>query len=147
MILMAIGIAVIGAGIFYGWKGISEKYKEEIRRTSTTERLDPVIKAGLVAHGIVIALIGVFLFYAGQTTDPGQAGGIGKAFATVRSQPFGQILLGLLGLGMLAFAVYCFVDAIYRIVPRIAGDDVSTLANRVKNRAEGKARRAAARVS
>jgi len=146
LIMMVIGIITICAGIYYGYKAIAEKYKEHIRATSTTEKLDPAIKAGLIAHGIVIVLIGVFLFYAGQTTDPGQAGGLGKAFATVRAQPFGRILLGLLGLGMLGFAVYCFVEAIYRVVPRVAGDDVSTLASRAKAKAEGEARRVASEV-
>jgi len=144
MIMMAIGLVTIGAGIYYGYKGLAEKYKEHIRGTATTERLDPAIKAGLVAHGIVIVLVGSFLFFAGQTTDPGQAGGIGEAFETVRAQPFGRILLGLLGFGMLGFALYCFVEAIYRVVPRAAGDDVTTLARRLKSRAEGELRRAAA---
>lgn len=141
-IMMIIGVITIGAGGYYAYKGIAEKYKEHIRCTATTERLDPAIKAGLVAHGIVIALVGVFLFYAGLNTDPGQAGGVGKAFATVRAQPFGRILLGLLGLGMLGFALYCFVEAIYRVVARLAGDDVTTLASKAK----GKARRVAAEV-
>ncbi|MGR3323256.1 MAG: DUF1206 domain-containing protein [Pseudooceanicola sp.] len=145
-ILMGIGVVTVGAGIYYGYKGIAEKYKEHIRRTKWTEKLDPAIKGGLVAHGVVVALIGVFLFYAGQTTDPGQAGGIGQAFETVRAQPFGRILLGVLALGMLGFAIYCFVEAAYRVVPRAAGDDVVTLASRAKAKAEGEVRRAAART-
>lgn len=146
VIMMTIGIVTIGAGIYYGYKGLAEKYKEHIRGTATTEKLDPAIKAGLVAHGIVIALVGSFLFYAGQTTDPGQAGGIGEAFDTVRAQPFGRILLGLLGLGMLGFALYCFVEAIYRVLPRASGDHVTTLARRLKSRAEGEVRRATSRM-
>ncbi|EAQ05012.1 hypothetical protein OB2597_07000 [Pseudooceanicola batsensis HTCC2597] len=144
IIVMGIGLVVIGAGIYYGYKGIAEKYKEHIRLTRVTERLDPALKAGLVAHGIVIALIGGFLLYAGQTTDPGEAGGIGKAFQVVREQPFGRILLGLLGLGTVGFAIYCFVEACYRIIPRLAGDDISSLATRAKAKAEQKARQATA---
>ncbi|WP_136637099.1 DUF1206 domain-containing protein [Pseudooceanicola onchidii] len=144
MIVMAIGLIVIGAGIYYGYKGMSEKYKEHIRSTRVTRKLDPAVKAGLVAHGVVIALIGVFLFYAGQTSDPGQAGGIGKAFEVVRAQPFGRILLGLLGIGTIGFAVYCFVEACYRVIPRLAGDDITTLASRAKAKAEGELRRATA---
>ncbi|MGR3396774.1 DUF1206 domain-containing protein [Pseudooceanicola nanhaiensis] len=146
IIMMILGVITMGAGIYYGYKAYAEKYKEHLRGTSTTEKLDPAIKAGLVAHGIVIVLIGTFLFYAGQNTDPGQAGGIGAAFDTVRAQPFGRILLGLLGLGMLGFALYCFVEAIYRVVPRVAGDSVTTLASKAKSRAEGEARRAATRM-
>ena len=141
-IVMAGGVITIGAGIYYGYKGIAEKYKDHLMRTEWSEKLDPLVKAGLVAHGIIIVLIGVFLVYAGINTDPGQAGGIGKAFQAVRSQPYGMVLLGALGLGTIAFAIYCVVEAIYRVVPQLAGPDMKTLASQAK----GKARQAAASV-
>ena len=136
-IIMAIGAITIGAGIYYGWKGISEKYKENMRYTEFARKLDPVVKAGLIAHGVIIAIIGVFLIYAGLYTDPGQAGGIGKAFQEVRSQPYGMVLLGALALGTVAFAVYCWIEAAYRVVPRCAGPDIRTLADRAKAEARG----------
>ncbi|MDW4499872.1 DUF1206 domain-containing protein [Sulfitobacter sp. D35] len=139
-IVIAVGLITIGAGIYYGWKGIAEKYKEHLRCTSLTERLDPVVKAGLIAHGVVIALIGTFLIYAGLNTDPGQAGGIGKAFDTVRSQPYGQFLLGALGIGTVAFAIYCFIEAIYRFVPRLAEPDLTSLADAAEGRVRAAAR-------
>ena len=83
----------------------------------------------------VIVLLGVFLYYAGQTTDPGQAGGMAKAFDTVRAQPFGRILLALLALGTIAFTVYCWVEAIWRVIPRRAGPDVRTLAHKAEHEA------------
>jgi hypothetical protein len=138
----AVGVVTIGAGGYYAYKGFAEKYKEHLQRTPTSEKLDPVIKAGLIAHGGVIALIGVFLLYAGITADSSQAGGVGQAFQTVRSQPYGQVLLGLTAIGMVCFAVYCAVEAVYRIVPRRAGSDIKTLARK----AEAKGRRAAAQA-
>ena len=140
LIVMAVGAVTVCAGLYYGWKGIAEKYKDHIHGTWLTERLDPAIKAGLVAHGLVIVLVGLFLWFAGQTTDPDQAGGVSKAFATVRAQPFGRILLGMLGFGMLGFAIYCWVEACYRVIPRLAGDDVTTMAARAKAKAKATAR-------
>ncbi|XDA99393.1 DUF1206 domain-containing protein [Sulfitobacter sp. LCG007] len=138
-IIVGVGVITMGAGAYYGWKGFAEKYKEHIRCTAFTEKLDPVLKAGLVAHGVIIALIGLFLIYAGLTSDPEQAGGVGKAFDTVRSQPYGMFLLGILGIGTIAFAIYCFIEAVYRFVPKLAGPDIGSLADA----AEGQARRAA----
>lgn len=142
-VLVAIGAAVVGAGIYYGYKGIAEKYKRFMQQSATSEKLDPVIKAGLIAHGIVIAIIGIFLIVAGLNADPSQAGGLSKAFETVRSQPFGQILLGALGIGLVAFALYCFAEARYRIVPRCSNPDTKTLAGRF----DREFHRAIARVS
>lgn len=133
-IIAAAGAITLGAGGYYGYKGLSEKYKSHLHCTSFTERLDPLVKAGLVAHGLVIALLGAFLIFAAATAEPGQAGGLSQAFETVRAMAFGPILLAGLALGLLAFALYCFVEAGYRVVPRVDGPDVKTLAHRLDPR-------------
>lgn len=134
-IVVAIGAVVIGAGIYYAWKGIAEKYKERLRWTQTVERLDPVCKLGFVAYGFVIAMVGGFLLWAGWTHDPSEAGGLEQAFATVRQAAFGRVLLGLLGIGVLSFAIENFIEAIYRVVPARAGADVTTLAAHARQQA------------
>jgi hypothetical protein len=131
-IVIAIGVAVIGAGIYYAWKGIAEKYKEHLRWTRAVERLDPLCKLGFVAYGVVIAMVGGFLLWAGWTHDPSEAGGLEQAFETVRGAAFGRVLLGLLGLGLIGFAVENFIEAAWRIVPARAGGDVATLAARAR---------------
>jgi len=123
------GVATLGAGGYYFYKAYSEKYKSHLRRTGLTEKLDPVVKAGLVAHGVVVGIIGGFLIYAALTAEPGQAGGLGQAFETVRQMAFGRILLILLTVGLIGFSIYCFIEAIFRIVPRRSGPDVRTLAS------------------
>lgn len=123
-----VGLVTIAAGIYYVFKGFRESYKRHLRETRLSRKLDPAVKVGLVAHGIVIAIIGIFLAYAGWNADPSQAGGMGKAFEAVRNQPFGRFLLAGLGLGLIAFAVYCVVEAVYRIIPRCSSGSIHTLA-------------------
>jgi len=130
------GATVVGAGIYYFYKAYSEKYKSHLHRTSVMERLDPVAKVGLVAHGVAVGLIGGFLIYAAMTASPEQAGGLGKAFDTIRGMAFGRILLILLTAGLIAFALFCFIEAVYRIVPARAGPDVKTLAKRAERKAD-----------
>lgn len=137
------GLCTIGAGLYYFVKGYKEKYRSKIHATRMTERLNPAMKAGLYAHGVVVVLIGAFLFWAAWTYDPSEAGGLADAFRTIREAAFGRILLGLVALGLIGFAVFCAVNAVYRIVPRLAGDDIPTLARQ----AEGKAHRAKAEAN
>lgn len=144
LIVGAIGLGTIGAGGYYIYKGYAETYKDHIRVTPTTRKLDPAMKAGCVAQGVVIAVIGALIFYAALTADPGEAGGVGEALHTIRSQPFGRVLLGAIGLGLIGFAIENLVEAIYRIVPARAGDDVMTFARRAKLKAEGKLAQATA---
>jgi len=133
------GLIVIGAGIYYANKGLSERYKRNLRNTELTQKLEPACKFGLLAHGIAIGLIGGFFVYAGWTADPSEAGGLEQAFQTVREAAFGRILLALMGLGFVGFAVYCWIEAAYRIVPARAGKDVVSLARAAKRKAEAHA--------
>ncbi|EIE52049.1 DUF1206 domain-containing protein [Salipiger aestuarii] len=142
--VMAAGLVTIGAGIYYAHKGIAEKYKADIRVTPLARKLDPAMKAGLLAEGIVIGIIGALIFYAGLTHDSGQAGGVGAALGEIRSAPYGGILMGVIAAGLVGFGVENFVEAAYRIIPRRSGPDVMTLARRAKLEAEGKLREAAA---
>lgn len=140
-----VGAAVVGACIYYIYKAYSGEYKGHLRRTALMEKLDPAAKAGLVAHGIGVGLIGGFLIYAAATASPAEAGGLGKAFDAVRQVAFGRILLILLTAGLIGFAVYCFIEAVYRIVPARAGPDVKTLAKKAERKAEETAEKTGAR--
>ena len=106
------GAATIGAGGYYVYKGVAEKYKEHIRVTPTARKLDPVMKFGCIAEGAVIGIIGLSIVIAALTADPNQAGGVGEALAQVRSVAYGRILLAIVGLGLVAFAVENFVEAV-----------------------------------
>ncbi|MFY0632595.1 MAG: DUF1206 domain-containing protein [Vannielia sp.] len=132
-----VGLGTIGAGIYYAYKGISEKYKEHIRVTSTTQKLDPVLKFGCIAQGVVIGVIGVLICYAAVTADAQAAGGVGEALGKIRAAPYGWILLGVTAVGLMAFAVENAVEGLYRVIPRCDGPDVMTLARRAKLAAQG----------
>jgi hypothetical protein len=139
-LVATVGGAVIAAGLYYIQKGLRGKYREDIRITPVTQRLDPLMRAGLVAEGVIVGMVGGFLLWAGLISDPGQAGGVGQALGYVRSMSYGAFLFAALALGLLCFALENAVEAIYRIVPRQAGPDVSTLASKAKAKAKAHAR-------
>ncbi|MEQ6247465.1 DUF1206 domain-containing protein [Sulfitobacter sp. HNIBRBA3233] len=120
-------LILAGAGVYYAYKGLSGKYKEHLAGSALTLRLDPVLTAGLVIYGALLALVAVSIGYAALTANPEQAGGLGKALQELRSMRFGRYLLGGAALGLMAFALFNFVQAAYRVVPRISGPDVQTL--------------------
>ncbi|MFW2587626.1 DUF1206 domain-containing protein [Sagittula sp. SSi028] len=140
----AVGVITIGAGAYYIRKGLAESYKKHIRVTPTTRKLDPAMKAGCIAEGIVVGLIGLSILVAAMTTNPSEAGGVGEALHQLRSMSFGRVLLAIMGLGLIGFAVENAVEGTYRTLPRFDGGDVMTLARRAKLKAEGKLRDATA---
>jgi len=144
-LVVAAGLATIGAGIYFWNKALNKSYKRNLAFTATSQKLDPLVRFGLMAHGTVVGLIGAFILWAGYTHDASEAGGIGQAFETIRTSLGGQVALGIIGAGLIAFALYCFIEAAYRIVPRRAQGSVTTLADKGRQaarEAQNAARRA-----
>jgi len=86
----------------------------EVRRTGRDVSKGGVVVAarlGYVARAVVYAVVGALalmlaLGRGGRTTDTK------GAVAVVADQPFGSVLLGVLGMGLLAFAAWRFVQAL-----------------------------------
>jgi len=62
----------------------------------------------------VFLIIGGFLIVAAWQHDPSEARGLGGALATLQQQVYGQILLGIVAVGLIAFGVYSLLEARYR---------------------------------
>jgi hypothetical protein len=62
----------------------------------------------------VFLIVGGFLLVAAWQSDPSEARGLGGALATLQAQPFGQVLFGVVALGLAAFGAFEFAEARYR---------------------------------
>ncbi|CTQ50776.1 DUF1206 domain-containing protein [Jannaschia donghaensis] len=133
------GLATIGAGIYYVIKGWKAKYRQKLRANHFTQNWDWALRAGVIAQGILIVIVGCFLVAAGLNGNPEEAGGMGKAFEWLYTQPFGKFLVIAICVGLLGFAFFCFVNAAYRIIPKVAGDDIETLGKKMKAKAKSAA--------
>lgn len=123
------GLLTCAAGAYYAKKAIAEDYQDNLRSNGITSKLDPVLKAGVLAQGIIVFIIGAFLLVAALRHDPSQAGGTAKAFEWLYNQPFGQVLVGIICVGLLCFAAFCFVNAAFRVIPKVADDEIITMAD------------------
>lgn len=87
-----------------------------------------VARTGFAAKGVVYVLIGVLAIatatHAGSTA-PDQR----SALLAIYSQPFGKLLLAVVGLGLLAYAITSFIRA--AIDPEHVGHDAKGTASRI----------------
>lgn len=114
-LLGLVGVAIVGAGIAQFVKGWKEKYRRYLAMDWPKMRwANPVCKAGLIARGIVFGLIGVFVIVAAAQAQPSEARGLGGTLRTIQGQAYGQILLALTALGLIAFGIYSMIEAKYR---------------------------------
>lgn len=127
-IIGLVALVIMGAGAYYLWKGWKNEYRQHLAANRFTTRWNAVLKAGLMAHGVVIAVIGLLFLFAALRANPQEAGGVGEAFSWLSGQVYGQVLVVAVCIGLVGFSVFCFVNAAYRIVPKASGPGIETLA-------------------
>ena len=110
------GLGVIGGGLgFLGkaWRGdVTDRLALDTR--ARDRWAGPVGRFGYAARGIAFLIIGGFLVAAAWHQRSSDAKGLAEAFALLRAQPYGWILLGLVGAGHAAFGAFGLIQARYR---------------------------------
>ncbi|WP_366934968.1 DUF1206 domain-containing protein [Pyxidicoccus fallax] len=118
VLVALVGVAIIGFAVYQFKQALQGKMLEKLSLTGLAARqrtwVERICKAGVVARSVVFLLVGTFFLQAAVQADPGEAGGLGEALGTLASQPFGPWLLGLVALGLVAYAVYQALEARYR---------------------------------
>ncbi|MFX1757232.1 MULTISPECIES: DUF1206 domain-containing protein [Rhodococcus] len=109
-VLVVAGLVILGVGAYHVYKGVSKNFVDDLKGRPSTlvERLGVV---GYVAKGLAIGLVGVLVIVAVFQADPQKAAGLDGALKTLGSQPFGAVLLVLMGLGIAVYGLYSFVMA------------------------------------
>jgi hypothetical protein len=115
-----VGVIIVIAGLILVAEGIRAKFMKYLQTSQMSPRTRRVVKrlgvAGTCARGLVFALAGVLVVEAAVMYKPSKAGGVDKALLTLRNQPFGEVLLIIAALGLIAFGVYGLCEARWRRV-------------------------------
>lgn len=112
--IAAVGIGIIAVGIGHMYSGWTKKFADGVDTGSSREMSTAVITTGRIgytAKGIALAVLGGLFASAALTADPEEAGGLDQAFAEIGSQPFGSVLLILVGVGLGCFGLFAIARA------------------------------------
>ncbi len=108
--LLAIGLVVIGVGGYHAYKGVSQKFLDDLKVPGGS-LLPQVGTLGYIAKGAVLIGAGLLVIVATLRADPAKAAGIDAAVKTLGEAPFGKFLLILAAVGFAAYGAYCFALA------------------------------------
>lgn len=120
-LVYAVALIPLGVGIAHiikGWKAKFEKYfyaSEDIMRW-----VRPVSRAGLIARGVAFLIVAGMLFSGGTRYEPTDPPGLEDALNALQSLPFGAFWLSVVGIGLVAFALYSISEAIWRRIDTAA---------------------------
>jgi hypothetical protein len=114
------GLVLVGIAFWNLYRGLARKFEKKWRldtRSPAVRRWGS--RAGLVGHVarfVVFGLIGVFLVKAALDYRPKDAIGLDGALQKLAHQSYGEWLLGLTAAGLIAYGLFCFVEARLRDV-------------------------------
>jgi Domain of Unknown Function (DUF1206) len=117
-IVLAVAAGFLADGVYNVYRGATKKFRERLAEHEMHGAVRTWgVRSGVVGHvarGVVFALVGVFLGKAALEYDPQEAVGIDGALLKLVEAPLGPVLLGVVAAGLVAYAVYCLVEARFR---------------------------------
>ena len=117
-LVYAAGLAFVAAAAFNGWRAVTCKFNEKLKTGQMNDAGEAAATGvgilGHLARLVVFGLIGLFLLRAAWQFDPKEARGLDGALLEVAQASYGAFLLGAVAVGLVAYALYCFVQARYR---------------------------------
>ncbi len=113
-----LGVVIVVVGVV----GLNDGMKFTFMRYFQGEHLSPVVRIwirglgriGIIARGFVFVVAGILLMFAAWTHNATKATGLDGALKTLRNQPFGGLLLGVVATGLVIFGIYGLAEARYR---------------------------------
>jgi hypothetical protein len=117
-IVLGVGVAILGVAGYQLWRAFSEKFMEDMETGRLSAAGETAVEAigiaGLVARAVVFGLIGSFVVKAALEYDADEAIGLDGALAKLAGASYGSVLLGLTAAGLIAYGLFCVVQARYR---------------------------------
>jgi len=111
MIIVVVGIVGLNEGMkfkfmrYFQGEHLSSTVRKWIRRLG---------RIGITTRGFVFIIVGILLIVAAWTHNATKATGLDGALNTLRNQPFGGLLLGVVATGLVIFGIYGLAEARYR---------------------------------
>ena len=108
----AVGAGIAGYGLYQVWRGWSGDVERHMAFGSDAvrRRIVAIARVGLIARGVVLALVGWFLIDAARRFNPNAAGGTDDALRALGY----DALMATVAAGLVAYGIYQLAEARYR---------------------------------
>jgi len=119
-LVVGVGLAVGGYGIYQLYRAWVAKLSRQLDLASLSREaglwLLHVCRCGIAARGVVFGICGWYLVRAGVAHDATAAADTGEALGVIAHQRFGDVLLAIVAVGLIAYGAYEIVQARYRVI-------------------------------
>ena len=119
-LVVVVGLVVIAVGLYSGYRGITGKYRKRWKNyeigSITNKWVDKVAVTGLLGRMASFVLVGIFLIKAAIDFNASESAGLDGALKRLGETGWGDFLIVLVGVGLLAYGVLSCVESRYRRV-------------------------------
>lgn len=116
----AVGLAIVAYGIqqmIAAWKAkLNERLRLGSMSPEARRRVIAISRFGIAARGLVFIIVGASLLSAAIARAAERAQGTAGAMGSIADQPFGKALLIVVAFGVIAYGIYSFINARYRLI-------------------------------
>ena len=119
-LVVGAGLAVGGYGVYQLYRAWAAKLSRQLDLASLSKEAGAwvvhVCRCGIGARGVVFGICGWYLVRAGIAHDATAAADTGEALGVIAHQRFGDVLLAIVAVGLIAYGAYEVVQARYRVI-------------------------------
>ncbi|HZR41511.1 MAG TPA: DUF1206 domain-containing protein [Ktedonobacteraceae bacterium] len=109
-LVIIVGLLVFGIAFFLFYTAYTAKFQTQLQVATLGAQIKKWViavgRAGYAALGVVASITGIFLIVAAFQNNASKAIGLDGVLQELAHQPFGQVLLGILALGLFAYGIY-----------------------------------------
>jgi hypothetical protein len=108
------GFIVFGIGVGFVVLGARRSFRRQLRMPAGHPgTIVTVVGAvGYIAKGVALDIVGVLFVIAAVTGDAQDAGGLDPALKSLRGLASGEVLLWIVGFGLIVYGVYCGIRVV-----------------------------------
>jgi hypothetical protein len=112
-LLIIVGLGTAGIGGYFIYKGARQKFRDDIQLQGRRWEVAVIALAvtGYIAKGVAVIAVGVLFIVAAVKISPRDASGLDGALKSLAGLPYGQAILIIVGLGLVAYGLYSFARA------------------------------------
>lgn len=100
-----VGAVIVGVGLYHVVKGLKKKFLADLQENPGTWA-ETSGTIGYALKGVALVLTGAFFVNGAITHDAKDTGGLDTALHALLERPLGSVMVGVIGLGFIAFAIY-----------------------------------------
>lgn len=105
-----VGVLVVAIGLAMVAQGLTRRFEKDLQMNELSGSTRRIVvglgTVGTTARGLVFGLAGALVIDAAVTFRPGKSKGLDGALRALAGEPYGQLLLGVVAAGLLAFGLY-----------------------------------------